>query len=206
METNQESLIDEAANGDRDALVRLLKQHTGAARAAISGKIPKRWQSLLSYDDIIQQTYADAAVGIVNFNSRDGAAMGKWFGTIAKRNLGNAIKMLEAEKRGGNHRRIEGGGDESFVHLWEYISTTSGTPSRHAAIHEAKTVLTKAIAQLPEDYARVVQMHDLEGRNIKEVAASLNRSQGAVFMLRARAHEKLHEFMGRTSKFFSGPA
>jgi DNA-directed RNA polymerase specialized sigma24 family protein len=63
--------------------------------------------------------------------------------------------------------------------------------------------LQEAIKALPDIYAKVVRMYDLEGRAVAEVASSLGRSEGAVYMLRARAHERLHEIMGRTSEFFS---
>ncbi len=81
--------------------------------------------------------------------------------------------------------------------------TVGTTPSRHAARGEAHTALERAIAQLPEAYERVVRMYDLECRPAEEVAEALQRSVGAVFMLRARAHERLHEVMGDTSKYFT---
>jgi DNA-directed RNA polymerase specialized sigma24 family protein len=49
-------------------------------------------------------------------------------------------------------------------------------------------------------------MWDLEGHSVEEVAASLGRSPGAVYMLRARAHRQLAEIMGAPSRFLSGSA
>jgi DNA-directed RNA polymerase specialized sigma24 family protein len=49
-------------------------------------------------------------------------------------------------------------------------------------------------------------MYDLEGRSVQEVSASLHRTPGAVYMLRARAHRELAELLGMPSQFFSGSA
>jgi len=45
--------------------------------------------------------------------------------------------------------------------------------------------------------------YDVEGRSIQEVGAHLNRSPGAVYMLRARAHEQLAGLLGRASAFLT---
>jgi RNA polymerase sigma factor (sigma-70 family) len=80
---------------------------------------------------------------------------------------------------------------------------TTTTPSRQAARREAVEILERTLAKLPTDYAKVVRLYDLECRPIAEVARELGRSEGAVYMLRARAHEWLRETMGTESQFFS---
>ena len=80
-----------------------------------------------------------------------------------------------------------------------------GWPSfnRPAANSSEVTGGNWALGSLPGDYEKVVRMYDLEGRPIGEVAAELGRSEGAVYMLRARAHDRLREQMGPASKFFT---
>jgi len=204
MEAPTDNLLCRAARGDQGALVALLERHGPSARRSLAGQVPKRWRSVLSEDDVMQQTFADAVGHICEFESENESAFAHWLTTIAKRTLLNAIKMLEAEKRGGTRKRLEQpASEESFVALWELLATTGSTPSMCVARREAQGALASAIEQLPEAYARVVQMYDLEGWPVHEVARALQRSPGAVFMLRARAHQRLHEIMGRTSEFFS---
>ncbi len=207
MEASGDNLVEKAAGGDRDALVELLKRCGPAARRGLAGRIPKRWQGVLSEDDVMQQTYANAAAGMHEFNSSSEGSFARWLATVARRNLRDAVKMLEAQKRGGDRRAVHGAAtDESFVALYEVLTGTGTTPSRQVARDEAKTALKRAIDQLPEIYARVVVMYDLEGRPVQEVADALERTPGAVFMLRTRAHQRLHEIMGRTSEFFGNSA
>jgi len=90
--------------------------------------------------------------------------------------------------------------------LVEVLSASGTTPSGHVAAKEIRAVLEKSISRLPEAYRRVVQLYDLDGKPITHVAQTLNRSPGAVFMLRARAHRQLRELMGATTQYFSDSA
>ena len=58
------------------------------------------------------------------------------------------------------------------------------------------------MGSLPRDHRAVVELWDLEGRSVEEVAAKLNRSRGATYMLRARAYRQLAEILGASSQFF----
>lgn len=204
MTDTDDKLLERARAGDHEALAQLLERHGPAVRAGLRGAIPARWQSLLSEDDVMQQTYADAALGLAGFQSRGEGAFRGWLAALARHNLLDAIKWLEAEKRGGRERRrLQSPDDQSYVALWEHLAATSATPSRHAARGEARGALAGALEKLPPLYRRVIELYDLRGAPVEEVAAELNRSTGAVFMLRSRAHERLAGLMGPSSAFFT---
>jgi len=88
----------------------------------------------------------------------------------------------------------------------ELLGATYTTPSRAAARREADSFIEQALAKIPSDYADVIRLYDLEQRPIAEVAQHLGRTEGAVYMLRARAHDRLREALGTESMFFSRPA
>ncbi len=204
MGSSDQDLLRQATSGDRQALVGLLEEHTPAVCQRLVGKIPQRWQAVLSVDDVMQQTCADAFLGIRRFVPRGEGSFAAWLSTIAKRNLLNALEMLEAEKRGKGRRRIEPIGREgSIIALYELLSAGATTPSRDAARKETCGTLEHAIQQLPETYRQAVEMYDIEGRSVEEVARALKRTPGAVHMIRARAHRRLQAIMGSASKYFS---
>ena len=199
--------LGKAIEGDEQALTELLEKYGSGVRRGLAGDIPKRWRSLLSEDDVLQQTYVDAFRDIRRFDGEDEGSFRRWLETLAKRNLLDAVKMLEADKRGGDRRRVEPGpGDESIVGLYEMLGGTTSTPSRIAARREARDVLTQALESLPGDYRQVIEMYDLSGRSIEEVASALQRSHGATYMLRARAHRLLCEIMGTAARYLSETA
>lgn len=211
MQPHSDDVLRRAVDGDRDALVTLFERYGPAVRRSLNGKIARRWRSLLSEDDVMQVTFAEAALGIQKLVIRSEAAFRNWLIKVADRNLHDAIKALQTDKRGGQWGRLDtapglsagGPSDQSFVALYELLCLEANTPSRHVARGEARTALSDAIAALPETYAQVVRLYDLEGRSIEDVAETLNRSPGAVYMLRSRAHQRLHEIMGCTSRYFS---
>ncbi len=194
-----------AVGGDQDALVALLKHHSEEVRQHVA--VPRRWQSLLSLDDVMQQTYVDAFRDIHRFVPRGEGAFPAWLKRLAHHNLLDAIKLLEAQKRGAGHRAIQPAGrDDSCAALYEMLSASSMTAGGKVARKEAVSFMGRAVEHLPPTYRLVVEMYDLQQRPVEEVAAALGRSAGAVYMLRTRAHRLLAELMGRASKYLSGTA
>ena len=189
-------LLAKAIAGDGAALEELLAQHGPEVRRRLHGAIGERWQSMLSLDDVMQEAYTDAFLNIGKFVAHGDDAFIAWLTTLARRNLIDAIRILETEKRGGRRRQIEpAGSDESCVALCERLCTTSSTPSRRAASAETCAALHRAMADLPPSYRTVVQMLDLDAQPVEAVASELGRSVGAVYMLRARAHRCLADLL-----------
>jgi RNA polymerase sigma-70 factor (ECF subfamily) len=59
--------------------------------------------------------------------------------------------------------------------------------------------LCRLVRELPEDQRRVIEMRFTEERSIREVAAALGRSEGAVKQLQFRALRGLREGMGQAN-------
>lgn len=195
---------DPAARNKRNTLRRLFREHGPAVHQGLSGKIPARCQAVLSTDDVMQQTYTDAFLHIEQFVPKEDGSFRSWLSKIADNNLIDAVRMLDADKRGKGRRQTQPSSvEDSFAALYELLSTGAATPSQQAARKEAHAALQLAIEQLPELYRRVVQMFDLQGCSMEEVAKAVNRSCGAAYMIRARAHQRLQELMGNASKYFS---
>jgi RNA polymerase sigma factor (sigma-70 family) len=200
----QASLIESALAGDRDALVALLKNHDAAARQEVAMHLPRRWRAELAVDDVLQVTYTDAFLKIAQFSANDEESFAAWLKRAALNNLHDAIRRLEAEKRGGNARRIfaPGSTEATQTFLEALLGADSQTPSRVLMRAEAGQALRDALGKLPEPYRLAVQLYDLEARPIAEVAAGLNRSPGAVHLLRVRAHARLREILTGDASIF----
>jgi RNA polymerase sigma-70 factor (ECF subfamily) len=61
--------------------------------------------------------------------------------------------------------------------------------------HERGLRLAAALARLPEDQRRAVELHHLQGRPLAEAASELGRSKGAVAALLFRGLQKLRELL-----------
>jgi RNA polymerase sigma-70 factor (subfamily 1) len=199
-------LLYAAVSGDADVLATLLKKYAPNVRASLAGQIHKKWQSVLSEDDVMQQTYADAFTDIGNFDPEGDGSFSGWLCRLAQCNLRDAIRMLQAAKRGGRINRVELDLAESTRLLVSMLTASGMSPSSHAAGKEAEALLAQALAQLSPASQIAVRMFDLEGHDVEDIAQELDRSVGAVYMLRARAHDKLRKLLGATGNFFTDGA
>lgn len=194
LSTAETELIRRAAAGDRDALTELLREFGPRVRGQLTGAIDAAWQSQLDIDDVMQVTYLEAFLRIDRFTDPAEGAFAAWLGQIARNNLRDAIRELGRMKRSPAERRVLSlGGGESAVALFEQLAGTTTTASRHAAASEVRAIVEDSVNRLPADYASVIRLYDLEGQAALAVAATMNRSVGAVHMLRMRALDRLRE-------------
>ncbi len=204
--TDHDALLKRAIAGDTEALMQLLEALGERVRPRIEAKITGALRASIDADDVMQVTYIEAVTRLKRFKEGDAAGFLAWLSRLAENNLIDAVRELEAAKRPNPRNRVSAApGEESMVALVEMLGTHSRTPSRSVARGEAKGFLERALSNLPPDYERVIRLYDLEGKGIGEVAKELGRSEGAVFMLRARAHDRLRDAMGPGSNFFSTP-
>jgi RNA polymerase sigma-70 factor (ECF subfamily) len=202
---SDERLVTRAVNGDADALDALLARYGPQVRSEL--KIERRWQTLLEADDIMQVSYLEAFLQIRSFTPGGAESFLAWLRRIARNNLLDSIRELERSKRPPPARRIDAQRDDSsYLNLFELCGGTATTPSRDAARRELKDVIETALRKLPPDYERVVRLFNLQGRPAAEVAQEMGRSVGAVHLLRMRAHERLREALGSSSRYFSDGA
>jgi RNA polymerase sigma-70 factor (ECF subfamily) len=199
-----EDILQRANAGDAAAIAALLKEVGPRVRARIEPKIGKQWSGLIEADDVMQVSYLEAFVQATRIVIKDEASFVAWLTKVAENNLRDAVRSFERAKRPDPRKRVTGPvNEDSYVGLVEVLGVTTTTPSRAAARKEAVSIMDRVLGKLPADYAKVVRLYDLECRPIEEVCRELGRSTGAVYMLRARAHDALRDAMGTASQFFS---
>lgn len=202
-----EELLRQSLKGDRQALVKLLEQLGPITRSRIEHKISPPWNAMLDADDVMQVTYMEVVTRMSTFKAGGAAGFLAWITRMAENNLIDAVRALESSRRPGPSKRVTPVSPEDSSDMFlQLIGATSATPSRDAAKDEAGRIIEAALRHLPPDYEKVVRLYDLEGKSIVEVASALGRSEGATWMLRARAHDRLRENLGGQDRFFSSPA
>ena len=108
---NEPELVARARNGDEESLALLLRAHGPEVRRSLAGLVPKRWQALLSEEDVLQQTFTDAFLEIGRFVPLGDGAFVAWLKRMARNSLHDALRMLEAQRAPIIVVRT---GDESF--------------------------------------------------------------------------------------------
>lgn len=198
---DNEARVRAAVAGDVEAMTALLDECAPEVERSL--EIAPRWRSVLEVADIMQVTYLEAFLRISRYDPGRSEPFRAWLQRIAENNLRDAIRGLQAQKRPQPTQRVAMPvGHDSGAELLEVLGVTTTTPSRVVSKEERNQKLHAVLDSMPEDYAKVVRMYDLECLPIEEVAARMKRSTGAVHMLRARAHERLRPLLGTESVWF----
>ena len=192
----EDARVVRAAERDGDALEELLRELGPAIGAGLS--IDRRWQASFDSDDVMQVTYLEAYLRIGTLRSRTTEGFRGWLARIAENNLRDVLRALQRDKRpdGEGRRRATRARDTSEETLMRSLLDTDPTAGSVAAGREAVSRLRAALERLPASYRQVVKEVDFAERSVTEVAAELEKSPGAIHMLRSRAHDRLKELLG----------
>ena len=169
--TDDDRLLVEAAQADPARFVELYDRYVDRVYAYIS----RRTGSRTVAEDITSVVFEQALTHLRRFEWR-GVPFTAWLFRIAA----NAL---------ADH--------------WKREGRTSPDPppdvpdEREYQDLERRISLFQLVDRLPEVQRQVIQMRFVEERSIRDVAAALDRSEGAVKQLQLRALEKLRKGIGR---------
>ncbi|MCA9149319.1 MAG: sigma-70 family RNA polymerase sigma factor [Planctomycetales bacterium] len=201
------ALVRQAIEGDAQALERLLLAHCDTVAEHIRPKLAGPLQSLISVEDILQETFFRAFQQINNFEPKSDQSFLAWLKIIAESRIVDAIKHQKRRKRGGDMRRVDPAHDvfqTSVADLMVLLADDDGdSPSRIVATDEAVRAMQVAIASLPEEQRQAVLLRYFRQKSFDEAGAEMDRSAEAVRGLLRRAKVALRERMQRTSIWLS---
>ena len=116
------------------------------------------------------------------------------------------VRKETTQGRGRKFRRQELTHDSttgSVLEILEQLPVEAATASQIVARREGIAALQVAIAGLPSDQRRAIQLHLLEGMTLQETSEAMDRSSTSVRGLLYRAKENLAKAMGRASLWLS---
>jgi DNA-directed RNA polymerase specialized sigma24 family protein len=158
----EQQLLDRAVAGDRSALERLLLAHYDRLAKVIDQKLPADLRSVVSTEDVLQETCFDAFRSVGSFHPSGPDAFPRWLFTIAEHRLLDLIKTHWSAKRGGARAPLTsaaGGGEQGpVVALLDLLAVDEHTPSRSVAGHEAEAAVLAASGQVKPEYAEALRM------------------------------------------------
>jgi RNA polymerase sigma factor (sigma-70 family) len=110
-------------------------------------------QSVVSVEDLLQETFAQAFRDIGRFDPHSERSLPAWLDSIAENRLHDAIRRHRRKKRGGSRRAVRAADPRrsSLVELAAVLAANGDSPSERAASEEAVRAVQVALASLPED-------------------------------------------------------
>ena len=205
MDENEKAVqVELAANGDRDALQRLIVHYHVPLRTILAREIDCVVRRYVDPDDVLQETYIAAFKAVADCDFDGAGGFYKWLERIARNQLKNQQRALKQQKRDVGREVARQTATTSYPDLIQRLASPQSTPSRHVAREEATAAVMSCLARLTDDQRIAVTMRFLEGRPVSEIAARLGRSEMAVHMLFHRGLKALRELMGSITRYLTG--
>lgn len=196
-------LVELAAGGDHEARQRLLGLYREKLRRMIAVRLDRRIVARVDPSDVVQETLAEAAIGLSDFLRRRPLPFYPWLRQIAwerlialhRRHLLAAARSVSREE--GHRPALP---EESALDLAERLVSRADSPSRQAIRAEARSLVREAIELLSPTDREVLVLRHLEGLETAEIAALLGISADAVRARHVRAIEQLRRRIDHTDR------
>ena len=138
--------------------------------------------------DVVQETFYQAHRDRASFQGRSRDELRLWLREILRNNIRDVGRFYGQAKR-----RVEREVSIEEEHPFG-LADTDLTPAARAVCREQADALEDALAQLPENYRRVIELRSRERLGFEAIGEILGRSADAARMLWFRAIERLqHE-------------
>jgi RNA polymerase sigma factor (sigma-70 family) len=170
------TLWQKARGGDQEAYDRLFAIYSDRTLLFIRARLGPRLRAVVESRDILQDTYLAAHLDFSSFDYKDDGAFGRWLCRIIENRIRDLGDYWGARKR-------------QVIALPEPEPETGPVTAVDRA--ERRQALLRGIDALSEDHRLVLLLRYFEGLDVEETARRMNRSNGAVRKLTARALAEL---------------
>jgi RNA polymerase sigma-70 factor (ECF subfamily) len=169
--TDDDRLLIEAAQADPARFAEIYDRYVDRVYAFVS----RRTFDRAAAEDVTSDVFQQALAHLRTFEWR-GVPLAAWLFRIAS----NAIADRWRQDARDSH------------------DSPADVPDAHEAEElERRVILFQLVDRLPDAQRQVIRLRFVEEKSIREIAAALDRSEGAVKQLQLRALENLRKGMGR---------
>jgi RNA polymerase sigma factor (sigma-70 family) len=180
----EDRLIAAAQAGDEWAFVELCTRNSKRVFNTIYGVTKNREDA----EDALQDSMMRAFLHLKQFDGRSSFAT--WFTRIGI----NSALMILRKKRFRLETSIDATADGETWQTWQ-IADYSANPEEHYTGHERSMRLKRAICRLPNTLRSVVELGQMEGHSMKQIAHNMGISVPATKSRLARAKVALRKSM-----------
>jgi RNA polymerase sigma-70 factor (ECF subfamily) len=146
--------------------------------------------------DVVQQAILHAHERRAQFRGATEGEWQAWLRTILANALATMVRRYGTQARDtGRERSLEAELERSSSRLEGLLAADLTSPSEGAIRGEELLRLAHALARLPDDQRRVVELHYLKGLAVADVAEQIGRTRPAAVGLLFRGLNRLRELL-----------
>ena len=142
-------------------------------------QIDPRLQGKLDPSDVVQQTLLRAHQKRDQFRGTTEAERAAWLRAILAHALADAARKY-GQGVLGRERSLEASLEQSSHRLDRWLADSRPTPGQGVDRDEQLLRLAGALARLPDDQRRAVELRHLQGLSVAEISQLMGRSTAAV--------------------------
>jgi RNA polymerase sigma-70 factor (ECF subfamily) len=191
--------IDAARQGSRHALGKLLENYRNYLLLVANQELDPALQAKGGASDLVQETFLKAQRAFAQFEGGTEGELLAWLRTILMNNLASLHRDFHTEKRQLLRERPLDNNSHVAPTLLE-LKAGVETPSELVIAQEDAQLLQQALARLPDDYRKVIELRHQDGLSFGDVGRRMNRSAEAVRKLWCRAIQRLSKELNPSSQ------
>jgi RNA polymerase sigma-70 factor (ECF subfamily) len=201
-EPDTEVLLDQAGKGDAFACEQLLVRHRDRLRRMVAFRLDRRLAARVDASDVVQEALADAARKLPDYLRSRPLPFYPWLRQLAWERLVELHRRhVLAQKR--SVTREEGQAlplaDESALELANRLLARGAGPVGQLLRDELRDRVQAVLAELPPRDREVLVLRHLEQLSIRDIAAVLDLSEGAVKSRHLRALQRFRDLLEQES-------
>jgi RNA polymerase sigma-70 factor (ECF subfamily) len=182
-------LVERARRGDSEALGILLDRCAGLLRARVRAFVSPALRRKLSVADVLQEANLVAVRRLAHFEHRGAGSFARWMARIVENKARAMVRDHLGTAKRAALREVSRG---ARVDTGQFRARAA-SPSQMAIAAELEEAVREALADLPEDYRKVLRLLQQEHLTFAQASVRMQRSLPAVRKLYGRALARLAE-------------
>jgi RNA polymerase sigma-70 factor (ECF subfamily) len=196
-----EQLLDQARNGQADAVEKLIERHREPVRRMIDLRLDPAIVQRVDASDVVQDVMLEASRRLKAYLQNPTMPFLVWLRHLAKDHLIDAHRRHhQAQKRGVDREQSlhrPAWADQSSMELAGQLVDGERTPASAAIQQELQRRLHAAIEQLDDIDREVILMRHFEELTNQQVAEALDLTEPAASMRYLRAVRRLRDLLSQ---------
>lgn len=193
-----ERLLEEARQGDPQAVNRLLERYRAALHRMVKMRLDHGIRHRLDASDVVQDVLFEANRRLREYLDNPQIAFHLWLRQIAKGRIIDAYRRhrVSAKRSVDREQPLAAGlDDRSSLQLVTAVTDPQRTPASAAVQREMARRVERAIALLSDQDCEIILMRHYEHLSNQEVAQSLDLTEPAASMRYLRAIRRLRNLL-----------
>jgi RNA polymerase sigma-70 factor (ECF subfamily) len=198
-------LLDQAREGQADAVEKLLDRHRNSLRRMIQLRLDQRIKRRVDVSDVVQDVLVEANRRLQTYLGNPLMAFHLWIRQIAKDRIIDAHRRHRVSAKRSIDREqslvAPGGADHSTMELAGQLCDPNLTPAAAATQREIAKQVEQAVYELNDNDREIILMRHYEQLSNQEIAVALELTEPAASMRYLRALRRLRQLLDGNADF-----